>query len=126
MYRLLLVDNDKNERILARAILRDDFPNIDIAERRNGQEACSHVSRTPPDLVLMDIQMPVMAGATATRQMRSKGYGGHIILRSASAILVQKLREQDIGATAVLDKCGEGGGYELNKFLKQYISQPTE
>ncbi len=121
MVKLLLVDDEANCRTVTRAILLDDFPEIIIDEAVDGKEACAYIAQSLPDIVLMDIQMPRMDGVTATKQMRSMGYKGHIILRSASATLVERLKGQDIGATAILDKGGDGMSYALNRFLEGYL-----
>lgn len=67
---LLVEDNDLN-RELAKDIIQEHGMNVDVAE--NGEIAVQKVSTNPPgtyDIVLMDIQMPVMDGYTATRQIR--------------------------------------------------------
>ncbi|HVR53280.1 MAG TPA: response regulator, partial [Pseudorhodoferax sp.] len=69
---LLVEDNDLNQQV-ASELLRDAGFVVDIAE--NGQDALGMVQaradRTPAyDLVLMDMQMPVMDGVTATRALR--------------------------------------------------------
>lgn len=68
--RLLLVeDNDLNQQV-ASELLTDAGFNVDIAE--NGQVALDRITSADPpyDLVLMDMQMPVMDGVTATVEIR--------------------------------------------------------
>ena len=66
--RILLVeDNDLNQEV-ACELLQDAGLLVDIAE--NGQEAIARIGRQHYDLVLMDMQMPVMDGVTATRLLR--------------------------------------------------------
>ena len=66
--RLLIVDD---QRVYAEGLKyviesrTDDFEVMDIAE--NGEEAVEMVKISPPDIVLMDIHMPVMSGVEATR-----------------------------------------------------------
>ena len=69
MIRLLLVDDHALFRSGIRSVL-DDAPDIDVvAEASSGEEALEHVRDMPPDLVLMDINMPGMGGIEATRKI---------------------------------------------------------
>ena len=66
--RILLVeDNDLNQEV-ATELLRDAGFIVDVAE--NGEIALQKVQQASFDLVLMDMQMPVMDGLTATREIR--------------------------------------------------------
>jgi two-component system sensor histidine kinase/response regulator len=66
--RILLVeDNDINQRV-ACLLLQDSGAAVEVAE--NGQVALQMLQARPYDLVLMDMQMPVMDGLTATQELR--------------------------------------------------------
>jgi two-component system sensor histidine kinase/response regulator len=67
--RVLLVEDNELNQEVAQAFLADAGLETDVA--RNGQEALDKVQRTGYDLVLMDMQMPVMDGLTATRAIRA-------------------------------------------------------
>jgi two-component system sensor histidine kinase/response regulator len=67
--RLLLVDDNPENMILLRAYLEDLSLSLSFAT--NGLEAFEHRRQGKFDLVLMDIQMPVMDGYTATREIRA-------------------------------------------------------
>ena len=64
---LLVEDNEINQQV-AREILEGAGLNVTVAN--DGQEGVNAVKESDYDLVLMDIQMPVMDGYTATRQIR--------------------------------------------------------
>ncbi len=66
--RVLLVEDNELNREVARELLSESGLVIDIAE--DGAVALSRVAGQHYDLVLMDMQMPVMDGLTATRRMR--------------------------------------------------------
>ena len=69
---LLVEDNEINQKIMLLS-LRKMVQNIDVAN--NGKEALEKFATTRYDLVLMDIQMPVMDGIKTTRKMREAEVG---------------------------------------------------
>ena len=68
--RILLVEDNELNQEVATELLRDAGFMVDIAE--NGQVAIEKVQAEGYDLVLMDMQMPVMDGVTATREIRKE------------------------------------------------------
>jgi two-component system, sensor histidine kinase len=66
---LLVEDNDVN-RMIAREVLYS--LGLDVVEARDGREALEQLTRHSVDLVLMDCQMPVMDGYTATQEIRRR------------------------------------------------------
>jgi PAS domain S-box-containing protein len=67
--KVLLVEDNATNRELATELLTDLGIEVTIAV--NGQEGVDRIAAEPFDLVLMDIQMPVMDGLTATRLIRT-------------------------------------------------------
>ena len=71
MIRVLLVDDQALFCEGLRTLL-DLQPDIEVVgEARNGREAIECVARAAPDVVLMDMQMPVLDGVAATRDIRA-------------------------------------------------------
>jgi len=68
--RALLVDDDPVLRILAREALEQSGLLVDEAE--NGAQALSTYEQTRPDIILMDVMMPVMDGFEACRRLRTR------------------------------------------------------
>jgi signal transduction histidine kinase/DNA-binding response OmpR family regulator len=81
--RLLLVEDVEMNRMIVNGLLEDSGCIIDEAE--NGQIAVDLVKEHTYDLVLMDMQMPVMDGLTATREIRAFNTSVPIIAMTANA-----------------------------------------
>jgi CheY-like chemotaxis protein/anti-sigma regulatory factor (Ser/Thr protein kinase) len=67
--RLLLVEDTDINREVATELLAD-YPELSIDVAENGEQAVALASANPYDLILMDMQMPVMDGLSATRAIR--------------------------------------------------------
>jgi DNA-binding NarL/FixJ family response regulator len=103
--RILLADDHEILRKGVRFLLS---PAWEICgEASNGQEAVQKAVELSPDLVLMDISMPVMNGIEATREIRRLGLSTKIVILSMhdSAEVVKRAKEA--GANECLVKaCG--------------------
>ena len=66
--KILVVDDDATNRMVLKGLLEREAHDIITAE--NGQEAVDKFNETQPDMVLMDIMMPVMDGYDATRLIK--------------------------------------------------------
>jgi DNA-binding NarL/FixJ family response regulator len=70
--RVLVVDDHALIRTAMVRFLRTAKSRYQVCEAGNGQEAVDHLASAPADLILMDIQMPVMNGVTATKILRER------------------------------------------------------
>jgi DNA-binding NarL/FixJ family response regulator len=74
--RVLLVDDQQLVRIGFRMILEDE-PDIEVVgEASDGRQGVEAAARLRPDVVVMDIRMPVMDGVEATRRLAAPGDDG--------------------------------------------------
>src|SRR5690349_8529971 len=83
--RILVVeDNLDNRRILVYRLKR--IGDFEIVEASNGQEALDVVQKQPlPDLIFMDLKMPVMDGWEATKRIRGLDLGRRIPIIALTA-----------------------------------------
>nr|MBP7546435.1 response regulator [Corallincola sp.] len=102
--RLLVVEDQPiNREVLAAMLARCG---VEVVEAVNGAEALAMVEQMTIDLVLMDIQMPVMDGLTATRAMRAdaRWRGLPIIGLSANAFAEDRAQSLAAGMNDYLTK----------------------
>jgi len=78
--RVLLVDDQQLVRTGFRMILADEDGIEVVGEASNGREAVDAMPRLRPDVVVMDIRMPVMDGVEATRRLATSGEAGPRVL----------------------------------------------
>ncbi|HET6786387.1 MAG TPA: ATP-binding protein, partial [Aquabacterium sp.] len=99
---VLVVDDGAENRELVRLVLEET--GLQISEAENGQAALDQVASKPFDLILMDMQMPVMDGATATRRLRELGHQLPILALTANAMKGFERGLDDAGFTGVHTK----------------------
>jgi signal transduction histidine kinase/DNA-binding NarL/FixJ family response regulator len=102
--RLLVVDDDDDGRTWVTALLRD--VGFEVREARDGAEGLAAFDAWPPDLVLMDLRMPIMDGYAATRAIRARlpEHRVAIIALSASALANERDGVLAAGADAWVQK----------------------
>jgi two-component system, cell cycle response regulator DivK len=96
---ILVVDDSADGREMLTEYL--GFQGYYVAEAQNGQEAIDVARRIQPEIILMDLSMPVMDGWDATRQLRADPLTKDIIIVAVSAHAFP--REQDSARVAGCD-----------------------
>ncbi|SMP74125.1 Signal transduction histidine kinase [Neorhodopirellula lusitana] len=100
--RILLVEDGEINRKLVRIMLEEAGATVVTAE--NGWAAVNATSKASYDLILMDMQMPVMDGYTAAKKMREEGLTTPIVALTAHAMKGDEEKCLDAGCTAYLTK----------------------
>jgi CheY-like chemotaxis protein len=103
--KILVVDDNPDNRILITKLLRP--LNMQMQNAANGIEGMQKAQDWLPDVVLMDLQMPLMGGYEATVNLREKGFQQPIIALTANALKEEK------------EKC-------LNNGFDAYITKPID
>jgi len=105
MKKILVVeDNEDNRRILVYRLRK--IGQFDIREAANGQQAIEAVKAELPDLIFMDLKMPVMDGWEATKRIRQMPSGDtvRIIALTAQAMAGDEQKALAIGCDDYLAK----------------------
>jgi two-component system cell cycle response regulator DivK len=67
--RILVVEDQPDSRRIIRDMLATT--DYEIIEAEDGEQALAAIAKQRPDLILMDIQLPIMDGYTATRRIKA-------------------------------------------------------
>lgn len=99
---ILVAEDTKANQMLIKLYLEKMGPNVTIVE--NGQDAVHEVSKGSYDMILMDMQMPVMNGYDAAIQIRKLGFTMPIIAVTANAMQGDSQRCVEAGCDEYLPK----------------------
>jgi two-component system, cell cycle response regulator DivK len=102
-YTILIVEDDVSSTFFLKEVLKDT--QVNILHASNGQEAVDFFkSETKPDLVLMDIKMPVMNGYDATKAIRQISPEVPIIAQTANAVYDARISCREAGCSDFIAK----------------------
>ena len=119
-YNLILVDDHGMFREAVKFVLaQSGFLNV-IAEASNGNEFLELLEIYNPDLVLMDISMPVMNGVDATREAIKKHPDLKVIALSMNSDEIYYYKMVEAGASGFIQK--ESGSDELLKAISMVLN----
>ena len=76
---VLVAEDDETQRFLITNSLAGVAALEVVGEARDGAEAVELVRRFAPDVVLIDLRMPIVGGVEAVRRLRQEGYPGLIM-----------------------------------------------
>ncbi len=102
--RILVVeDHEDNRQILRDLLTSADY---EMTEAENGEEALAAVAKERPDLILMDIQLPLLDGYEATRRIKADPAlrAIPIIVVTSYALSGDEVKARDAGCDAYVPK----------------------
>ncbi|MBN1644058.1 MAG: response regulator [Dehalococcoidales bacterium] len=84
---ILVVEDDNKTSELLRDILQSN--GYRVIEAKNGKEAIEHTVKEMPDLITMDLQLPVMSGLDAARAIKANPVTKHIPVIAITALAMR-------------------------------------
>jgi two-component system, OmpR family, response regulator MprA len=100
--RLLVVDDDPDVRDSLRRAL--GYAGYAVATAANGADALTSVARSPVDLIIMDLLMPMLDGFAACRALRDRGNDTPILVLTAKDAIDDRVEGLESGADDYLVK----------------------
>jgi two-component system, chemotaxis family, chemotaxis protein CheY len=97
--RVLVVDDDASIRELLSTALEDD--GYEVVPATNGQDALSVCERWRPDVIVLDLMMPIMDGWTFAKRLRERASIPIVVLSAVNDIA---RHAKSVGATDVVGK----------------------
>ena len=102
--RVLIADDQALFARALEALLADDEEVEVVGYAKNGAEAVELADAEHPDVILMDISMPLMDGLEATRELRSHGSDARVVMLTESDLRADTVRAKRAGADAYVPK----------------------
>ncbi|MEO8846943.1 MAG: chemotaxis-specific protein-glutamate methyltransferase CheB [Kofleriaceae bacterium] len=123
MLRVLVAEDSATARLLIVSLLSSDPDITVVGQAKNGEEAVALASQLHPDVITMDIQMPVMDGLEATRKIVAASATPVIMVSSLDPADVSKsMLAFNAGALAVLAKPAGPGTPRFEKDCRELIA----
>jgi DNA-binding NarL/FixJ family response regulator len=104
MIRVAIAEDHPEMRVVLRLLIRLSVDMELIWEAVNGQEALDYVQRLPPDVLVMDIQMPLLDGWMATKKIVAMGLQTQVILISGHIGSYIATKSAEVGARGFILK----------------------
>jgi DNA-binding NarL/FixJ family response regulator len=102
--KVLIVDDSALVRRAVRLLFETDDVFEVCGEAENGREAIEKTTELRPELVIMDLAMPVLNGLDATRAIKRIKPGVPVILFSGFSSVLEEKEAQSVGISALVSK----------------------
>ena len=99
---VLVVEDEEDIRFLLRTVL--ESVGCRVVEAATGKEAVEAAVEAPPNLILMDISLPLLDGLSATRQIRAEASVRGVPIIAVSAYHTAKRRAIQAGCVDLIEK----------------------
>ena len=121
---ILLIDDSALNRKLIETVLKPQGYRVVIAE--DGQAGVAAALREKPDLILMDVMMPVMNGYDATRRIKDRRETAHIpvVALTASALPQERNQAMEAGCDGYISKPIDTRAFPGQ--VRQFLSRTDE
>jgi DNA-binding NarL/FixJ family response regulator len=102
--RVLVADDQPIFTAMLEAVLASDERVEVVGHAANGEEAVELSAALSPDVILMDISMPIMDGLEATRRLREAGSPAFVLMLTESDLPGDVMRSRKAGAAGYVPK----------------------
>jgi PAS domain S-box-containing protein len=96
--RVMLVEDNKVNMLLLKTIIKNLFTNVSIYEIPNGKAAVDQFEIINPDIIFMDIQMPILNGYEAAKKIRTLKTGQNVPIIAITAGTEKEEKDKCIAA----------------------------
>jgi len=100
--RVLICDDERDIRLLYRSAFEQAGSEVEVA--RDGDECVTMAAAHAPDLVVLDLMMPVRDGFSALAELRQRWPDTHVLVVTAYASPENTIRSRGLGAEDCFDK----------------------
>jgi CheY-like chemotaxis protein len=117
-HKILIVDDERSIRLLLESFLSKNY---DVVSKGDGREALDWLETNLPDMIVCDVQMPIMDGYHFVEKVRQRGYTRHtpIVMLSGVESSKERVKCYKLGAQDFLAK--PFNPEELDEILKKNL-----
>ncbi len=119
MAKIMIVDDSRTSRKILRGILESSGHEI-VAEATNGQEGYDKYAEIKPDMVTMDVTMPVMDGIEALKKIKGDFPDSKVVMVTAAGQKTKMVEAVQNGADEFVSKPFDAE--QLKKIIEKVLS----